>query len=47
MVGLFAVFAGASVPMIVFLVGISLLPGIFLYRFALGVVQENSTAGKT
>jgi hypothetical protein len=46
-VGLFAALAGASLPMIVFLVAISLLPGLFLYRFALGVVQENSTADRT
>lgn len=47
LVGLLAVFAGASLPVIVFLVAISLLPGLFLYRFALGVVQDGSTADKT
>ena len=47
MVGPFAVVAGASLPVIVFLVAISLLPGIFLYRFALGVVEEHSTADRT
>ena len=47
LVGLFAVFAGASLPMIVFLVAISLLPGLFLYRWTLGIVQENSPADRT
>ena len=46
LVGLFAVFAGASFPMIVFLVAISLLPGLFLYRWTLGIVQENAPADR-
>jgi hypothetical protein len=41
-VGLFAVFAGASLPMIVLLVGVALVPSLLFYRFALGVVRENA-----
>lgn len=42
-VGLFAALAGASLPMIVLLVAVSLLPGLFLYRWTLGLVEEQST----
>jgi len=47
MVGLFAVFAGASLPMIVLLVGVALVPSLLFYRFALGVVRENAPTPRT
>jgi hypothetical protein len=43
LVGLVAVLSGASLPVILFAVAISLMSGLFLYRFALGLVTEQST----
>lgn len=42
LVGLIAILTGASLPLTVGLVAISLVSGLFFYRFALALVQEQS-----
>jgi hypothetical protein len=46
LVGLVAVLSGASLPVVLFAVGTSLLSGLFLYRFALGLAQERSASDR-
>jgi hypothetical protein len=46
LVGLVALLAGASLPVALFALAISLLSGLFLYRFALGLVQEHSATDR-
>jgi hypothetical protein len=41
-VAIASVATGGSLPLDLLLVGASLLPGAFLYRFLLGVVRESS-----
>lgn len=43
LVGLIALLTGASLPLALFAVAVSLVSGLFLYRFALGLVQEQSS----
>lgn len=42
-VGLFAVLSGGSLQMTLLVVAISLLPGLFLYRFMLGVIHDQTS----
>ena len=42
LVGLIALLTGASLPLALFAVAVSLVSGLFLYRFALGLVQDSS-----
>jgi hypothetical protein len=46
LVGLVALLAGASLPVVLLAVAVSLLSGLFLYRFALGLVQERSATDR-
>jgi hypothetical protein len=46
LVGLVGLLAGASLPVVLLAVAISLLSGLFLYRFALGLVQERSATDR-
>jgi hypothetical protein len=46
LIGLVALLSGASLPVVVLVVAISLLSGVFLYRFALGLVQDRSATGR-
>ena len=38
-----AIAAGGSLPFIAFIAAISLLPGLFLYRFVLDFIQKQAT----
>jgi hypothetical protein len=40
---IFAIMLGGSLPFIAFIAAISLLPGLFLYRFALAFIQNQAT----
>jgi hypothetical protein len=46
LVGLVAALSGASLAVVLLTVATSLLSGLFLYRFALGLVQERSASDR-